>query len=191
MRIQSAHSHADRGADAYFTPPEAVVALVNIERDHIPGNVWEPACGAGAIAEALHMYGGITVYSSDLYDYGYGLSGVDYFKAKKPEGFDGVITNPPYKLAVQFAAKAISEVPYVALLLRTNFLESTSRKPFFKAHPPARVWISSRRLPMMHRENWEGPKSPSNTCYAWFVWDAKSERKREVDWFDWKDYQND
>jgi len=36
------------------------------------------------------------------------------------------VTNPPYKLAVRFARKALNEVPYLALLLRTNFLESTA-----------------------------------------------------------------
>jgi len=49
-----------------------------------------------------------------------------------------------------------------------------------------RVWISSRRLPMMHRHGWQGPRASSNTCFAWFVWDERSEQKRIIDWFDWK-----
>jgi hypothetical protein len=86
---------------------------------------------------------------------------------------------------VRFAEKALREVPYVALLLRTNFLESTARLPFFRRHPPARIWISSRRLPMMHRHGWQGPRAPSNTCFAWFVWDRAAVTGRQVDWFDW------
>jgi hypothetical protein len=33
---------------------------------------------------------------------------------------------------------------------------------------------------------WQGPRAPSNTCFAWFVWDEQSEQKRIIDWFDWK-----
>jgi hypothetical protein len=78
--------------------------------------------------------------------------------------------------------------PDLALLLRTNFLESTARLPFFRAHPPARVWISSRRLAMMHRHGWTGPTAPSNTCYGWFIWDASDARKCTFSggWFDWR-----
>jgi hypothetical protein len=131
---------------------------------------------------------GYRVVASDIVDYGLEncRSGVDYLKAKTPAGVQAIVTNPPYRLAVQFAEKALREVPYLALLLRTNFLESTARLPFFRRHQPARIWISSRRLPMMHRHGWKGPRAPSNTCFAWFVWDCSAEQKRVIDWFDWK-----
>jgi len=189
MRIQSSHSDSDRGLDAYFTPPEATWALLSIEK--LPNYIWEPACGDGAISRVLTKAGKI-VFSSDIFDYGFISNETgnewDYFKNAPLDGTEAIITNPPFKRATEFAAKAISEVPFVALLLRTNFLESTSRLPFFRNHPPARIWISSRRLPMMHRHGWTGPEAPSNTCHAWFVWDSHSERKRELNWFDWQDY---
>jgi hypothetical protein len=123
----------------------------------------------------------------DIVDYGLaGCTVVAYLKAKPIREVKGIVTNPPYRLAVQFAEKALRETPYLALLLRTNFLESTARLPFFYKHQPARIWISSRRLPMMHRHGWQGPRAPSNTCFAWFVWDKRSEQKRIIDWFDWK-----
>jgi hypothetical protein len=125
------------------------------------------------------------VVASDLADYGFCESGIDYLKAE-PRDVKGIITNPPFKLALEFATKAINEVPYLALLLRTNFLESVGRLAFFREHPPSRLWISSRRLPMMHRFGWVGPKAPSNTCHAWFIWDTSS-HKREFNWFDWKE----
>jgi hypothetical protein len=40
---------------------------------------------------------------------------------------------------------------------------------------------------MMHRHGWQGPRAPSNTCFAWFVWDDSARQKRVIDWFDWKD----
>jgi hypothetical protein len=166
-----------------------VFSLLAVERDYLPRSVWEPAAGDGAIVLPFKA-AGFEVVASDLVDYGLAgcKTGVDYLMAKPSPGVEAVVTNPPYKLAMKFAEKAINEVPYLALLLRSNFLESTARLPFFRKHPPARIWISSRRLPMMHRHGWTGPRAPSNTCFAWFIWDARSERKCTVDWFDWKEF---
>jgi hypothetical protein len=186
VRIQSSHQHIDRGLDAYFSPPEATASLLHIEAKYLPKCIWEPAAGDGAIVRPLRE-AGLTVIASDIVDYGLeGCTTVDYLKAKSIADVKGIITNPPYKLAMQFAQKALREAPYLALLLRTNFLESTARLPFFQRHQPARIWISSRRLPMMHRHGWQGRRAPSNTCFAWFVWDERSIQKRVIDWFDWK-----
>jgi hypothetical protein len=189
MRIQSSHTQEDRGLDAYFSPPEAVWSLLAIEAAHLPRRLWEPAAGDGAIVKPLRE-AGYDVAASDVAEYGLDgcESGVDYLRAQVRPGIEGVVTNPPYRLAMAFAEKALAEVPYLALLLRTNFLESTARLPFFRRHRPARIWISSRRLPMMHRHGWQGPRAPSNTCFAWFVWDARAEQKQRVDWFDWRDH---
>jgi hypothetical protein len=188
MRIQSSHDHSSRGLDAYFTPPEAVASLLHIERGHLPRFLWEPAAGDGAIVRPLRE-AGYQVTASDIADYGLDdcRTGVNYLTAKALPDVGGIVTNPPYKLAVRFAQKAMREVPYLALLLRTNFLESTNRLPFFREHEPARIWIASRRLPMMHRHGWTGPRAPSNTCFAWFIWDKAAAHKRIVDWFDWKE----
>jgi hypothetical protein len=40
---------------------------------------------------------------------------------------------------------------------------------------------------MMHRHGWKGPQAPSNTCFAWFVWDERAGEKRIIDWFDWNE----
>jgi hypothetical protein len=191
MKIQTTHSRQDRGLDAYFTPEEATIALINIEKQYIPSNIWEPACGNGAISKVLLKYG-YSVISSDIDDYGYqqGKSGIDYLCAKCADDIQAIVTNPPYCLAQIFVEKAVTEVAYVALLLRTNFLESASRLSLFRKHPPIRVWISSRRLPMMHRYNWQGPQAPSNTCHAWFIWQSGFSGKTVVDWFDWKEFHS-
>jgi tRNA G10 N-methylase Trm11 len=153
----------------------------------LPQRLWEPAAGDGAIVQPLRL-AGYEVIASDLVDYGgEGITpGVDYLDANLPGEVDGIVTNPPYRLAIDFARKALYEAPYVALLLRTNFLESVGRLSFFRWLPPSRIWISSRRLPMMHRYGWSGPTAPSNTCFAWFIWEAGAGRKRELDWFDWQ-----
>jgi hypothetical protein len=191
-RIQSSHRHSDRGLDPYFTPPEAVAALLAIEQGKIPHRLWEPAAGDGAIVRPLRA-AGFDVVASDLVDYGgpnganEGVTpGVNYLGAKRPGRVAGIVTNPPYRLALEFARKAVGEVPYVALLLRTNFLESSARLPFFREHGPTRIWISSRRPPMMHRFDWSRPQAASNTCFAWFVWQAGAPRE-PLAWFDWQE----
>lgn len=186
MRINSTHAHADRGLDFYPTPKVAIEALIRIEEDSIPWVIWEPACGDGAIVEPLKN-SGRTVIATDLVDRGCGVGGIDYLLTSVPDRrIGGIITNPPYRLAQAFLEKAIQEVPYSAWLLRMNFVESMSRLPFFKSTPPARIWVSSRRLPMMHRAGWEGPIAPSNTCFAWFVFE-KGATQSETRWFDWKE----
>jgi hypothetical protein len=188
MRIQSSHSLQDRALDAYFSPPEAAFSLLDIESSFLPDCIWEPAAGDGALVTPFRTVGQKRVIASDIADYGLAdcAVGVDYLKAPARGDVGGIVTNPPYRLAIQFAEKALQEVPYLALLLRTNFLESTARMSFFKVHKPARIWISSRRLPMMHRHGWQGPRAPSNTCFAWFVWDESAKEKSVVDWFDWR-----
>jgi hypothetical protein len=119
-------------------------------------------------------------------DYGWdgSKSGVDYLKAKPPAGVEAIVTNPPFKIAQQFLEKALSEVGYIALLMRMNFLESLERIPLFCECPPSKVWVSSKRLPMMHRYGWAGRRSTSNTCHSWLIWDTRREPAPDG-YFDW------
>lgn len=89
----------------YPTPPEAVRALLSVETFDNP--IWEPACGDGAVAKVL-MAAGHTVVSTDLYGYGFGLSGVDFLAEAEPRAIH-IVTNPPYGhgLADAFIAKAL------------------------------------------------------------------------------------
>lgn len=185
MIQQSTHTVEDRGLDAYFTPREAVDSLLAVE--HLPDIIWEPAAGNGAIALPLREAGHF-VHCSDIADYGLpDCVREDYLTAGAPFGTLGIVTNPPFRLAADFVRKALGEVEYCAFLLRTNFLESVERLELFRRSPPSRVWVSSRRLPMMHRLGWEGPIAPSNTCFAWFIWDSSSDVGK-LGWFDWMDY---
>jgi hypothetical protein len=175
MRIQSSHDFAARGLDAYFTCPEAIEALILLEGDRLPQRIWEPAAGNGAIVKPLRATGR-TVLASDIADYGLpGCRIVDYLSAPTPPAgwADGIVTNPPYGLAQEFVAKAISEVGYVALLVRTNFLmDGEERGRWLNRNPPTRTWYLLPRLPMMHRHGWEGARSTSNTPHCWAVWEA-------------------
>lgn len=178
----------ERKDDFHRTPVEAVRALAQIEL--LPRCLWEPACGDGAIVLPLRD-AGYEVLASDLVDRGCPDSDhrVDFLMERRTIGFcTGIVTNPPYKLAQAFAEHAISLVPYVAMLLPLSFLAGQERRSWHLGAPLARVWVSSRRLPMMHKDGWAGTLSTSTVDHAWFVWDTRWKVGNTiVNWFDWKD----
>ena len=170
-RENQAHAHAERGHDLYETPAVAVHALLAAE--WLPHRIWEPACGPGAIVRELRA-AGHDVVPTDLVDYGCeGQSGsVDFLKATTaPAGVEAIVTNPPFKLARPFVERALHLCPRVIILLRLGFIAGTTRTPILDDGLLARIHVFRNRLPMMHRHGWSGPKTTSNTEFAWFVWD--------------------
>jgi hypothetical protein len=165
------HPLADRGDDCYETPPEATRALLATER--IPPVVWEPTCASGSGIVLPLREAGHTVYASDLVDYRCPDSEarVDFLMERRaPLGTEAIVTNFPFKLAGQMIEHALTLCPLVIVLLRLTFLESVSRCSILDG-PLTRVHVFKRRLPMMHRRGWCGPKATSQTPYAWFVWE--------------------
>ena len=63
------------GPDFFPTPPWATYVM--IDNEPFEGGIWECACGDGAMSRVLEQTGE-TVYSSDLYDRGYGDTGIDF-----------------------------------------------------------------------------------------------------------------
>jgi hypothetical protein len=112
----------------YPTPPEATRAFLSAEQ--FDGDIWEPACGQGAISKVLIDHG-YHVVSSDLADYCYGKPGVDFLETKFPRA-KHIVTNPPYGrgLGDRFLRKAL-ELNYatggkVAMLLKGTSNNSES-----------------------------------------------------------------
>jgi hypothetical protein len=164
------HSQAVRGQDCYETPACAVEALLVAET--LPHWIWEPCAGRGAIANVLRDRGH-AVICSDLVRYDrFQLHFVGDFmqQTKAPVGCDAIITNPPYRIATEFARHALDLAPRVYLLLRLAFLESVRRTEILGRRGLARVHVFRKRLPMMHRDGWNGPRTSSAIPFAWFVW---------------------
>jgi hypothetical protein len=165
---------AERGNDLYQTPPEATAALLRAEK--LPHRIWEPCCGPGSIARVLRSKGH-EVLATDLVDY----SSVDQDHARRdflmelqaPEGFQCIVTNPPYKLAGGIIEHALELVPRVYMLLRLAFLESDRRSSILDCGRLRRVYVFANRLPMMHRDGWDGPRATSAMTFAWYCWDAE------------------
>lgn len=134
-------------------------------------HIWECACG-GHLSRVLEQHG-YDVLSTDLIYRGYGKPGtVDFLET---EGcFDGdIITNPPYRFALEFVRKALQVVVpgrKVAMFLKLQFLEGKARKQFFLEHPPKTVYVSSSRLKCAMNGDF-GSMPSSAVAYAWFVWE--------------------
>lgn len=161
----------EAGADFYPTPAWATWALLSLET--FSGTTWECACGDGQMSREL-IAAGLDVESSDLHDYGYGRSGVDFLTAH-PIYPANIITNPPFNSAEQFIERALMQAQSkVALLLRLAFLESAGRyQRLFSVQPPARVWVFTERITMYPGgdQTAYNMKSSGTTAYCWMVWD--------------------
>lgn len=177
---------SDRGDDLYETPAVAVAALLRVET--LPPSIWEPACGPGAIARVLRL-AGHGVLATDLVDYAspdQDASGRD-FLMERATGAGAIVTNPPFKLAGEFVAHGLALCPKVVMLLRLAFLESTKRTPILDNGALARVHVFRKRLPMMHRAGYRGPRTGnSGMAFAWFVWDRAHTGPTELHRISWE-----
>lgn len=121
---------------------------------------------------------------SDLIDRGFGIAGVNFLnQGSAPAGCD-IITNPPYKFAVDFTIRALNLLEpghKLALFLKIQFLEGKERKKLFLNFPPKKIYVSSSRLKCAINGDFENINS-SAVCYAWFVWEKGYKGQTIIDW---------
>jgi hypothetical protein len=170
------------GIDFYPTPEWATDAL--LENEIFYGNIWEPACGDGAMSERLQKYyPDREIYSTDLYEHGYGATGADFLQTADDFRMDNIITNPPYEIANDFVITSLKHARNkVAMLMRLAFLEGQERyHTIFKTNPPARVWVFCERI-TMYKKYAEEKKGSGTTAYAWFVWQKGYSGPTKIMW---------
>ena len=167
--------------DFYATPAESTEALLRVES--FDGDIWEPACGDGAISKVLQAHGH-RVVSSDLVDRGYGESGVDFLMEWTPRA-PNIVTNPPFKLANDFARNALRlTTGKVALLLKVGFLEGKGRGDLYDASPFARLWVFRERQTFLKGGSDAVTMNGAGgmIAYGWFVWDHSHAGKPTLGW---------
>jgi hypothetical protein len=157
--------------DLFPTPPWATRALCEClapQFDLRRRRAWEPACGLGHMTRPLSEYFEL-VYGSDVVDYGTGAQRDFLFPGDEP-AFDWIITNPPFKLAEEFAHTAIDRATEgVALLVRIAFLESVGRyAKLFAKRPPRTILQFTERVPMHKGRLVENGSTA--TAYCWLIW---------------------
>jgi len=156
----------------YPTPPEATRALLSVER--FDGSIWEPACGEGAIAQVLSA-AGHKVAATDLVEYGFGISGVDFLKELRPRA-KHIVTNPPYGhgLADAFIEKALTFAAQtngsVAMLLNMASLSHRRRTAWWKEKPPARLYAIDDIVCWPAHRYGPAPEYFTKHRYIWAVW---------------------
>jgi hypothetical protein len=165
------------GPDFFPTPAWATHAL--IDNEIFSGEIWESACGDGAMSRVLDKTG-CRIFSSDLHNRGFGEAGVDFLTAARRS--DNIVTNPPYNSAEGFVAAGVQKANQkFALLLRLAFLEGANRaNTIFARNPPSRVWV----FRITFYPAGAVQKGTGTTAYAWFVWDKEApNNSTELKWF--------
>ena len=174
----------DREKDDFYPTPAALLdPLIMRDRQHIATGVWEPACGDGAICKILERYD-IPALGTDLVDRGYGMPRVDFLmENKRPDAFDAMITNPPFRLWKEFAEHATSlRIPYIALLGRLQLLEGKRISALFKKTNLSRVMVSAGRVNMLP-PGAEDKGHNGMIAWAWFVWVPDYLGPPTLEWF--------
>lgn len=161
--------------DFYPTPRGLTEAVLQAE--HFGKQVWEPACGDGAMAEVLKA-AGYEVIASDLIDRGYGE--VEDFLTSDRK-VESIVTNPPFKIAEEFLQKALkSTTRNVAMLLPLTFLEGQERAHLLRSTPLKAVHVFSYRVSFC-RNRLERPRH-GRAAIAWFVWEHGYSGQPTVSW---------
>lgn len=181
--------------DRYYTPDALALACIWAlpAPPSSPRAILEPSVGGGSFARAARKRWG---YSPDLVciDIDPEAPGlrqatgavVGDFAAWRPSAlmaFDLVVGNPPYAHAeghIRHAFAIVAPGGRVGFLLRLAFLESLTRRQFWKMHPPESVSV------VTPRPSFTGGGTDAS-AYAWFVW--RKERGVRVEprlgWLDW------
>lgn len=163
--------------DYYATDPKAIKDLskfVNIE-----WTVWENACWEWNLSKELEKIDNVSVLSTDLVNRWYWTQ-LDFLNDNVSQGFDWIITNPPYKHWKERIEKSFNYTRKVAVLMKLVFLESINRHEFFKTSGLKKVLVYSKRL-WVYKNNIK-TKNSWLIAYAWFVFDKDYKWKPEIDW---------
>ena len=172
--VMAQRSERRDSLDDFPTPPWATRALChwlvrNAEMDNV--DVREPCAGRGYMSDVLAAnFGADNVEAADIHDYGVGLPVRDYLAGPLPTPVDWTITNPPFRLAERFVARALKTSRRgVAIFERTSFLEGVGRfENLYSVTPPSAVLQFAQRVPI-HKGRLVRNGSTA-TAYCWVVW---------------------
>lgn len=190
-----AHAWPRDPLDWYVEPAWCVDALLDAEK--FDGLIWDPAAGLGTIPSQCIRYG-YDALATDVAGNRPGslmpVASLDFLGpgalavARNEENRIGaIICNPPFKLSVPFALRAVNVVrpAKVAMLQRINFLTSRGRfRALFEPCPPSMVYILTERPSMLPGPMVVAGEIPRNGTedYAWFVWDRARTGSSSIAW---------
>ena len=109
-----------------------------------------------------------------------GLSSIDF---RDKYMADNIITNPPYKIALDFVLRAKQQSKKkIAMFLKTVFLESEKRYEMFqdKEFPLKVVYQFCKRVSLY--KGGVKMKNSGMIAYAWYVWDKNYKGEPIIKW---------
>ena len=123
--------------DELYTPTEAVMPLIR----HLPEwvkTVWCPCDTEDSKIVLALRNAGYTVIATHIRD------GRDFFTIREPEGYDMIITNPPYSNKSEFIARCMEIGRPWVLLLPLDALCGKSRYELYKQGPVGVITLAER-----------------------------------------------
>ena len=161
--------------DYYATDPQAAEMLLEIEDIDKSKPIWECASGEGHLSNVFKKHG-YKVRTSDIVKRTETTEILDFLSDDITDWDGNIITNPPYKFAVQFIEKAMNilhEGNKCIMFLKLQFMEGKSRRKLFEKYPPKTIWVSSSRI--MCAKNGDFCEmikgGGSAVAYAFYVWE--------------------
>ena len=105
-------------------------------------------------------------------DRGYGKGGVDFLQCQDKWDYD-ILTNPPYKYALQFIEHGLELIPdgsKVFMFLKLQFLEGKARRKLFDTGCLKTLWVSTSRILCAKNAMFDEMKAGggSAVAYGWF-----------------------
>lgn len=163
--------------DFYPTPPIGTRALMDVEG--FVGDIWEPACGDGAISNVIQLEYGKRVISTDLEPRNFGTQ-LDFLLSNSLLA-PNIVTNPPFKIMQEFAQHALDlGCVKLALLGKLAFLEGQERTAWLEESPFKCAYVFRKRLSLYR--NGEKMKNSGMIAFAWYVWEKGHTAEPVIKW---------
>lgn len=172
MMPGKAYMHRSGRSDYFQTPNGLVDALIEqtTEFDDPGIPIWEPAAGAGVLADRL-IHHGFTVFDSDLEPRDHIVSQHDFLSDSiyPPRNNFQIITNPPFSKFDAFVARAKEACDKFAFIGKMNY---------FGAYKRSETWVGLKKVYVFNRQvDYRGQIYDDGTFHVgglvtgWFVWE--------------------
>ena len=145
MKPKQSYAHTSGAKyDQCGTPPHGLAPLLPYLPPH--ARIWEPAAGAGMLANALEAAGHLVIRSD-------WIDGQDFFSyAPDPASYDMIVTNPPYSIKYRWMERCYQLGKPWALLVPLETVGAASALKQYRQHG----W---EELRLMQRINFSMPDS--------------------------------
>lgn len=183
LRKRDSHLWERHPEDWYVEP--AWCSTQFFRQEVFEGDIWEPSCGMGRIAQAASRI--YRVHATDLVDRGYhAFNGVwDFRDTPDDVEVDNIVSNIPFGIADDYVPKALRVARRkVAMLLPAGWVQGWTRSQWLETTPLRKVYFVCPRPSMPPGPVILAGLAPGNgtTDYAWFVWEHGYRGAPEIGW---------